>query len=254
MAVVDHFAPGLLVHLDRDAALGLREQIEHGLRAGIREGRLHPGTRLPSSRALAARLGVARGVVVEAYAQLAAEGWLVSRQGSGTRVAPSAAAPAADPEPWPFEQPWRHDFLCGVPDLAAFPRAAWLSATRRVLRDMPDARLSHPDPRGTAPLRSALAAYLGRQRGVVTTPDRIVVTTGFWQALCLTCAALAARGATRLAMEDPSFVYHRHIVRRAGLEPVGVRVDEAGMRVGDLAAPGPTPSSSRRRTSRRPAW
>src|SRR5213078_410069 len=122
---------------------------------GVREGRLHPGTRLPSSRELAARLQVARGVVVEAYAQLAAEGWIASKQGSGTRVAPAAATPAADPEPWPFAQPMRHDFALGIPDLAAFPRAAWLRAMRRVLNRLPDSGLGHPDPRGAPPLRTA---------------------------------------------------------------------------------------------------
>lgn len=235
METVDHFAPGLLVHLDRDAPLGLRDQIEQGLRSGVRDGRLHPGTRLPSSRALATRLGVARGVVVEAYAQLAAEGWIVAQQGSGTRVAPAAAAPPAEAEPWPFAHPRRYDFALGVPDLAAFPRAEWLSATRRVLRDIPDAQLSHPDPRGTATLRTALAAYLGRQRGVVTTADRIVITNGFWQALAVVSAALRARGAQRIAMEDPGFVYHRHIIERAGLEPVPLPVDEHGLRTDRLA-------------------
>src|SRR4051812_27404586 len=154
VAAVDHFAPDMLVHLDRSPGKGIRAQIEEQLRAGVRDGRLHPGTRLPSSRELAARLGVARGVVVEAYAQLAAEGWVISRQGSGTRVAPGAAAPSPDPEPWPFEQAMRYDFALGVPDLSAFPRAAWLAATRRVLRELPDAKLSHPDPRGTATLRT----------------------------------------------------------------------------------------------------
>jgi GntR family transcriptional regulator/MocR family aminotransferase len=236
VAVVDHFAADLLVQLDRDSRVGLRTQIERQLREGVREGRLHPGTRLPSSRDLARRLGVARGVVVEAYAQLAAEGWVLSRQGSGTRVAPATAPPQPDLEPWPFETPYRYDFALGVPDLAAFPRAAWLAAMRRVLRDMPDAHLSHPDPRGAPALRAVLAAHLGRVRGVVTTPDRMVVTTGFWQALGLVCSVLAARGASRLAMEDPSFVYHRHVVRRAGLEPVPVPVDEGGMRIDLLAA------------------
>lgn len=232
---MDHLAPEVLVHLDRGADAGIRAQIEEQLRAGVREGRLHPGTRLPSSRALAARLGVARGVVVEAYAQLAAEGWVVSKQGSGTRIAPGAAPPAAEPDPWPFEHPLPYDFALGLPDLSAFPRAAWLAATRRVLRDLPDARLSHPDPRGTSTLRIALAAHLGRVRGVVTSADRIIVTTGFWQGLHCVCAALAARGAKRLAMEDPSFYFHRLIVERAGLEPVPVAVDGGGMRVEWLA-------------------
>ena len=239
MVIMDHLPTDTLVRLDRGSRVGIRAQIEQQLREGVREGRLHGGTRLPSSRDLATSLGVARGVVVEAYAQLAAEGWVVSRQGSGTRVASAAAAPPADSsEPWPFDAQHRYDFALGVPDLASFPRAAWLSAMRRVLRDMPDARLSHPDPRGTAKLRIALAAYLGRQRGVVTTADRIVVTTGFWQGLAVVCSALAARGATSLAMEDPSFVFHRHIAERAGLEPIGVPVDDFGLRVDLLARTG----------------
>ena len=100
-----------------------------------------------------------------------------------------------------------------MPDLAAFPRAAWLAAMRRVLRDLPDARLSHPDPRGAAGLRSALAAYLGRVRGVVTTPDRMVVATGFWQGLASSARRWPRAAPPALAMEDPSFVYHRHVVR-----------------------------------------
>lgn len=238
MAAVDHFAPDLLVAIDRSGPVGVRAQIEQQLREGVRAGRLHPGTRLPSTRALAARLGVARGVAVEAYAQLAAEGWVVSRQGSGTVVAPRATAAEAALEPAPAATPLPYDFALGVPDLAAFPRAAWLAATRRVLRTMPDAELSHPDRGGAPALRRALASHLGRVRGVVTTPERIVVTTGFWQALGLVCSVLAARGVTRLAMEDPSFVYHRFVVRAAGLEPVGVSVDAAGLRVDELARTG----------------
>lgn len=238
MAVVDHFAPDLLVEIDRASPTGVRAQIEQQLRDGVRAGRLHPGTRLPSTRALAARLGVARGVAVEAYAQLAAEGWVVSRQGSGTVVARTAASAQIGPAPPPAPPPLPYDFALGVPDLAAFPRTAWLAATRRVLRTMPDAELSHPDRGGAHALRAALASHLGRVRGVVTTPDRIVVTTGFWQALGLLCTVLAARGLTRLAMEDPSFVYHRHVVRAAGLEPVPVRVDAAGLRVDELVRTG----------------
>ncbi len=234
---MDQSTPDLLVGLDRSGAVGLRAQIEGQLREGIRSGRLHPGTRLPPSRALAARLGVARGVVVEAYAQLCAEGWLVARQGSGTHVAP-AVGPVAqhEPEPWPFERSMIHDFAMGVPDLAAFPRAEWLAGMRRVLGELPDLGLSHPDPRGAAALRRALAGYLGRVRGVVTTADRIVVCSGFWQGLAVVCAALAARGARRIAMEDPGFRFHRQIVGRTGLEPVPVAVDADGMRVELLSA------------------
>lgn len=232
MASVDHL---LIAPLDRESGVALRTQIERQLRAGIRDGRLHPGTRLPSTRALAGRLGVARGVVVEAYSQLSAEGWLVTRQRSGTRVARGVGgqSPPAE-EPPRRDRTLPYDFRLGVPDLAAFPRAAWAAAVRRVVTQAPDSALSHPDPRGAAALRTALAAYLGRVRGVVTTPDRVVVTAGFWQGLACLCGALAGGGARRIGMEDPGFVFHRHIVERAGLEPVPVPIDTAGLRVDRL--------------------
>ena len=233
MAVEDQF--GLLVELRREAGLPLRAQLERGLRAAVRSGRLHPGTRLPSSRALAAQLGVSRGVVVEAYAQLVAEGYLTARQGDGTRVAAAEAARAAPERAGASPRPPRYDFSLGLPDLSAFPRAAWLAAMRRALRQVPDARLGHPDPQGLAALRTELAAYLGRVRGVVTGPERVVVCTGFWQGLRVALAALAARGARRLAMEDPSFFIHRWIVGHAGLEAVPVPVDAKGLVVDRLA-------------------
>jgi GntR family transcriptional regulator/MocR family aminotransferase len=161
----------LMVSLDRDSAVGLRAQLEHQLREGVRSGTLRHGAALPSTRALARELGVARGVVMEAYAQLAAEGYLVSGQGAPTRVAARAAtppAPAAPPEP---VAP-RFDFRPGAPDVSLFPRAAWAAALRQALRDAPDARFSYSDPRGTPELRGALATYLGRVRGVAAEPRR----------------------------------------------------------------------------------
>src|SRR5262245_56652785 len=93
-------SPDLFVEIDRSRPRGLRSQVEDGLRAAIRDGRLPPGTRLPSSRALAVDLGVTRGLVVEAYEQLAAEGYVTTVQGSGTRVN-EVIAPAAGHDPVP---------------------------------------------------------------------------------------------------------------------------------------------------------
>ncbi len=120
------------LRLDRDGGR-LRAEIERALREAVQRGFLHPGARLPSSRQLAADLGVARNTVAEAYAQLVAEGWLSARQGSGTRVAERAAvaaAPAIGERP---EVRARFDLRPGSPDLAMFPRASWLAATRRAL-------------------------------------------------------------------------------------------------------------------------
>src|SRR3954451_23331457 len=117
--------------LDLTAGAGpLREGVEEPLRAAIRTGRLRPGDRLPATRALAAELGCSRWVVVEAYAQLAAEGWLEGRAGSGTRVRArvGAGAPDAAPPPVSTLPRLRYDFPLGLPDLVAFPRSAWLRA------------------------------------------------------------------------------------------------------------------------------
>ena len=215
----------LMVSLDRDSAVGLRAQLEHQLRESIRAGTLRHEAPLPSTRALARELGVARGVVMEAYAQLTAEGYLVSRQGAPTRVAARAAAQpatAATPEPGPP----RFDFRPGAPDVALFPRAAWAAAVRQGLRDAPDARFSYSDPRGTPELRRALATYLGRVRGVAADPETVMVTSGVTQGLALTCRALAARGVRRIAVEEPGSPDLRAPVAAAGLQWVALDVDE----------------------------
>jgi GntR family transcriptional regulator/MocR family aminotransferase len=217
----------LLVALDRGAA-PLHLQLEAQLRDGIRDGRLTAGARLPSSRALAAELGVSRGVVVEAYGQLVAEGYLVVRPGAAPVVAavPTAGTPA---RLQPAPPPPRHDLRPGLPDLSAFPRAEWGRALRRALRDTPDADLGYPDPAGHPRLRAALAAYLGRVRGVRAAPDRVVVCGGVAEALRLTASVLRARGVSAVAVEDPSHVETRGQLAHGGLEPVAVAVDDHGL-------------------------
>ena len=125
------------LHLDLDGTR-VRASLETALRAAIRTGRLHPGTRLPSSRVLAVDLGIARNTVAEVYSQLVAEGWLTAQTGSGTSVAPRRAA---DPGPGvqarlEADVP-RYDLRAGVPDLSAFPRRAWLATAARCSRPSP---------------------------------------------------------------------------------------------------------------------
>jgi len=225
--------PELLIELRRERGRPLRAQLEDGLRDAIRSGRLMAGAPLPSSRALARDLGVSRRLVVEAFAQLAAEGYLVTRRGAGTFVAETAAAAPA-PTPAPQPRPPRYDFFPGAPDLSAFPRAAWARAVRDVLRDTPDHVLNYGDSRGTPALRTALAGYLVRARGVVADPERIVVTSGAAQALSLLAGVLVARGTPRIAVEDPSLPAHTEVLRRRGADVVPVAVDEEGLRVDAL--------------------
>ena len=181
----------------------VRAGLESALRHAVQTGRLAPGTRLPSSRALAADLGIARNSVAEAYGQLVAEGWLTARQGSGTRVADAAATAAAPAtRPPAVLAPARYDLRAGSPDLSAFPRSGWLAAARKALAAAPSRALGYGDPRGRPELRAALAGYLSRARGVRASPDRIVVCGGFTQGLALLCQVLPGAGVTRVAVEE----------------------------------------------------
>jgi GntR family transcriptional regulator / MocR family aminotransferase len=227
---------GLDLHLEL-AGRRVRAGLEGALRDAVRSGRLPPGTRLPSSRALASDLQVARNTVADAYAQLVAEGWLAAERGSGTRVADRIAGPdpaAAAPDPGRREP--RYSLRPGSPDLAAFPRAAWLAAARRALVDAPSEALGYADPRGRPELRQALAGYLSRARGVAASPDRIVVCAGFAHGLQLLAGVLAARGGSRVAMEAWSLAAHRATVAAAGLAVAPVPVDGRGAVVTDFGA------------------
>ncbi len=192
---------GVDLHLDLRGTR-VRAALESALREAVSTGRLRPGTRLPSSRTLAADLGVARNTVAEAYGQLVAEGWLTAVQGSGTRVARGSDAlePAAPARASPGRQ-IRYDLRPGSPDVSAFPRSAWLTAARRALATTAPHALDYADPRGLPELRTALAEYVARARGVRATPERVVVCSGFTQGFRLLCEVLSARGASTIAVE-----------------------------------------------------
>jgi GntR family transcriptional regulator/MocR family aminotransferase len=249
-------SPEIFVELDRSRPRGLRAQIEDGLRTAIRSGRLAPGTRLPSSRALAGDLGVTRGVVVDAYEQLAAEGYVTTVRGSGTTVNDVAEVDAAartttarptarrsragTPDgpgvvpPGPADV--AHDFRTGLPDLGLFPRAAWARATRAALATMPDADLGYHPAAGLPGLRAALSSYLGRVRGVSCTPDQVIVCNGFAHGFSLVLRALVDRGITEIGVEVPGYDDPRTQIRWAGARARAIAVDGAGLRVADLAA------------------
>jgi GntR family transcriptional regulator / MocR family aminotransferase len=218
---------GADLHLELAGSRG-RAALERVLRDAVQTGRLHPGTRLPSSRSLAKDLGVARNTIVEAYGQLVAEGWLTAVTGSGTTVADrvvEAVAPAPAP---PTSRPVRYDLRPGHPDLSAFPRSAWLAAARRAVNAAPTDAFGYGDPRGRPELRRALAGYLARARGARTDPERIVVCTGFTQALSLVCEVLSGRGATTMAVEQYGHHSHRSLVAGRGLRIRAVPVDAHG--------------------------
>jgi GntR family transcriptional regulator / MocR family aminotransferase len=231
-------ALGLLVEIRRDAELPLHEQVERSIRESIQAGRLAAGAQLPSSRALAKELGISRGVVTEAYSQLAAEGYLLTRQGAPVRVARTVRTSGTRPPARSMLPSFPYHFHPGLPDLAGFPRDRWLRSLRAAWRQAPLDAVGYPDPRGVPALRQALAGYLGRVRGAAAEPEQMLICTGFAQAFSLLCRWLAARGVERVALEDPGWHTHRLIVEQAGLEVTPVPVDADGLRVDALQRAG----------------
>ena len=228
----------LFVRIDRKLELPVRLQLEHELRRAVQTGRLAAGLQMPSTRALAADLQLSRGVIVEAYEQLLAEGYLISQAGSGTRVA--GRGPVVDPvaAPETITKTPRFDFRPGLPDLALFPRRAWLSAMRRAFAYAPHDALDYPDPRGIDGARAALAAYLNRARATVARSDRMLFCSGSAQGIGLVCRVLRDRGARRVAVEDPGHADQCTDIQATGLETPRIPVDRDGLRVDRLFASG----------------
>ncbi|GGL61701.1 GntR family transcriptional regulator [Streptomyces fumigatiscleroticus] len=248
---------------------GKADWLARRLRQAVADGRLTVGSRLPPTRVLAAELRVSRGVVTEAYRRLAEEGHVQGRRRGGTVVVaalpvpPAAArgtgsppgpvpapagrsAPGAlfagEPGPDVFDAlraaPARVDFTPGRPDLAAFPRTAWLRAERAVLAELSAEDLGYGDPRGDRRLRRAVAGWLAWNRGIRVEPDDVLIVAGTAQALTLLQPVLRADGITGVAVEDPGSLGARQHLRHGGLATVPVPVDDHGMRVGALRATG----------------
>jgi GntR family transcriptional regulator/MocR family aminotransferase len=221
---------GLDLHLDRLGGRA-RDSVMDAVRDAIRSGRLEPGSRLPSSRALAADLGIARNTVARAYAELITEGWLTSHHGSSTFVSQRAAeivrsVAAAPPRPAPRRLD--HDLRPGHPDLSSFPRAEWSRAVKRALDAAPYEAFGYADPHGRPELRRALAQYLARARGVRARPCNIVVCSGAAEGLSLVARALAGIGVEAVAVEAFGLPSQWASLTRAGLGCPALRVDSDG--------------------------
>ncbi|MEV6597104.1 PLP-dependent aminotransferase family protein [Actinoplanes sp. NPDC051346] len=235
----------LQLSVDRGSIRPLHEQLRSGIKQMIEAGTLRPDAPLPSSRRLADDLGLARSVVVEAYQQLSAEGYLVSVDRSGTRVArhaltiasPAARAPQSE-EPASTDPPIRWDLRTGLADVSGFPRGEWSMCLQQVLQTATPAHLEYPSLSGVVELRRELAAYLGRVRAARTSADTIMLTAGFAQGLALLCTMLAEMGHTAVAVEDPGHPGQRRFIEGIGLNTVGIPVDAEGLDVEALAASG----------------
>ncbi|KWX66405.1 PLP-dependent aminotransferase family protein [Mycobacterium sp. NAZ190054] len=223
------------LHLDLRGTLvpgtrGTKDALITALRDAARSGRLAPGTMLPPSRTLAADLGLARNTVADAYAELVAEGWLASRQGAGTWVVDHTPAAVARARPRGTRVVPAHNLMPGSPDVAEFPRGQWLTSTRRALTDAPNEALRMGDPRGRPELRSALAEYLARARGVRTSPESIVICAGVRHAVELLVRVLGGP----IAVEGYGLHLFRDAIAAAGITTKPINVDEKGAVVEEL--------------------
>lgn len=224
---------------EQDAPIYL--QLYRRYREAIASGKLRPGDRVPSVRSLASELGLARGTVETAYQMLVSEGYFVTRGPAGTTVserlaklsgtghaeAPMQAAPVA-PLPPGASLP----FQLGVPALDAFPRKTWARLAARSLRTLETAAMVSPDSAGYAPLRQAIAAYLGISRGIACSHEQVFVTAGYRGALDLVRRTLLQNGDTGWH-EDPGYIFARQFLERAGLRLEPVPVDAEGLDVAE---------------------
>ncbi len=227
------------IALDRNHATPLAEQISESLKSAILEGRLEPGTRLPSWLDMATQLGVARGTIKAAYEKLADEFLVVSAGAGGTRVAcdVQAVLPAPTAEirrplqgfvrgfnlpPLPFQM--------GVPAQDAFPYKLWARFRTRAVRDDAMAPVGPQDPRGNPELRAQIASYLAIARGIRCVPDQVLLTAGFRNGLALTLRVLGARGRS-VWMEEPGYPITRMGLELDGMTIVPVPVDDEGIMV-----------------------
>lgn len=220
-------------------ANALYRQVYERFREAIAQGTLKPGDRIPSARALAKELGVARGTVEVAYSLLASEGYIQARGQAGTVVSPGlqphAAAPAAQPPAAPVrdEHAWPRSsgilpFQMGLPALDAFPRKLWARLGARQLRGLQAPELAYPPSGGLPALRGATAAYLQVARGIHCQPSQVFITSGYNHTMRLVLQALFEPG-DEVWMEDPGYPPTRFLLEQARLRPAPVPVDHDGL-------------------------
>ncbi|MDQ3863770.1 MAG: PLP-dependent aminotransferase family protein, partial [Actinomycetota bacterium] len=267
MAKRSSAAPFAAVSLDEASAVPLYRQLYDELREAILGGRLGPGSRLPSTRDLAAELGVSRNTVMNAFLQLLAEGYLEGRVGSGTYVSRSlpddllrprrGAADgtprmlastrtnrgvskrgellAATPATVTVRRGRPRAFRSGVPALDVFPTETWARLAARCWRAAPSYLLGYGDPVGYRPLREAIAEYIGAVRAVRCSWEQVIVVSGSQQALDV-CARVLLDPNDVAWVEDPCYPAARSTLVGSGARPVPVPVDGEGIDVAAGAA------------------
>jgi GntR family transcriptional regulator/MocR family aminotransferase len=256
----------IAISLDSKGGLPLHRQLYEELRRAILAGRLAPGQRVPSTRALSRALGVSRSTVTQSYEDLLSEGYFQAAHGSGTfvshqlpeellRAAPGRAETASPRQggakarlsaygesisrTWLDRQPGFEgliSFRHWRPDLEGFPSKEWGRLLARQCRAARRTMLDYAsDSQGHRRLREAIARYLGRSRAVSCDADQVIIVSGSQQAIDLVTRVVVNRG-DRIAVEDPGYLGARQIFLAHGAKLFPVPVDEAGAAVERLTA------------------
>jgi GntR family transcriptional regulator/MocR family aminotransferase len=218
--------------VDRSDRRGLSSALNEQIRSAVVDGRHEPEQQLPTIRALASDLGVARSTVATVYGRLTAEGYLDGRAGAGTyvaRVVPNDQGVDADPSNVSSvpSVSIRIDLRTGRPDPALFPVSDWRRCAVAGLQAPPP---GYGDHAGMPLLRQTLATWISRSRGVSASPSRVIVTAGAQQAFILIGSGLLGRGG-RVAVEQPGYVPAADAFVAAGCRVVGIPVDDEGIEV-----------------------
>lgn len=228
-----------MIRLNRESGEPIRLQIYRSLREEILCGGLRAGEALPSTRQLAADLGVSRSTVVEAYDMLLSEGYLTSRQGAATLVADGLVMERATPErsreSVSETSEIRADFQTGRPDLNLFPRGLWIKLLSKAATDLPPEEYGYTGPQGYLPLREEISAWLARSRGFQPDARDIFITAGATHALRVLTDLLCADGG-KILIEDPCHIGLYETLKTCGREILPVPADEHGIQTERLPA------------------
>ncbi len=221
--------------VDKSRSKTLTQQVYEKLINFILEGKINTNEKLPSSRELANSLGVSRNVILEVYAQLVSEGYLTVVPRSGTFVAPGSMIhkmnyPSTRIEKQEPQKNYQDiiDFRAATPAMDHFPRKVWGRLAKDVCYEATDSIFGYQSSEGLLELREELSKYLHRNRGVQSSPDQIIITSGATQALSLITKLLTSNG-EYVAIEDPITDEMRTIFSYNGASIFPVPVDDKGI-------------------------
>jgi len=234
----------IYIQLNREDKLSLSRQIYRSVKDTIVSGKIAAGTKLPSSRELSSELHVARNVVIEGYEQLLAEGYIYSKNGSGTYISEGVAISDLQRKKWLSQKPAMLSkppilvsFRTGIPDLELIPIKKWAQIYHKIALDIEPQKMDYQNTAGDDSLRAILAQYLNRVRGTNTRPENIIITNGAAQSFDLLCQLVLEN--EYALVENPLSYGLLHTLKNNGVTMRPIRLDQDGMVTAELPSEPP---------------